>query len=111
MAELAEEFNLHFSSDLPSTNLFNLQLTELKKDWRIIEVIGNIKEHSIQIYDIIFPGSSAPEAVMNYDKRMTVVIIDKKYIKGGEESFESFKISDNYFTSIFELRRILRKLQ
>lgn len=108
MGNLAMEFGLRFYSKPPKFFDWYGKFLVFHTDWKINHIKGILANHQVYIYDVLFP-TKVLFFSLNYYKRYTAVEIDRQNIKG-KRVYNSFRLGDTYLTSIFELRRILKKL-
>lgn len=111
MKKLAKEFNLSFNSNPPKFFDFYFKFLIFKPDWDINHIKGVLNNHSICVYDNLFSGPKTLLMAFNYGKNHTVVEIDGQKMTGKEDQYKSFKLQDQYLTSVLYLRKLFESLK
>jgi len=105
MKKLADEFSFSWKSNQPSfkkclyRTLFSYWA--IKEDWKTNFISGTLNGHAVFICDNLYTTA--------FDGRRTEVLINGQELRGKEFKNDFFKFQDGCLTSIWELKKIIRK--
>jgi len=107
MNKLANEFGLAYESNQPSfkrclyLGIFPFNIIAIKEDWKTNFINGTFGAHTIFICDNLYTTALGG--------RRTEVLIDGQELAGKELKNNFLKLQDGALTSIWEIKRILKK--